>query len=223
MTKILIEGELEVISGLHIGADRRTLALSSADAPLIRDPRSGMPYVPGSSLKGKLRTLLRRALQNRVTIQQPENDPEAVCRLFGTPSTGGKPGQRGRLLIADAPLIETTVPDFDSVTEIKAEGAIDRTNGAINPRTVERVIPGTAFRLRLVYDVVNIEEVGEDLHNLAGAMELLAMDYLGGHGTRGSGRIGFKNMSVRQIHGDVLDTEDLRILNEVFADAALNL
>ena len=211
-SKLKISGRLEVLSGLHIGA-APSLHLSAADQPLVRDGE-GRPVIPASSLKGKLRTLLARALQSRLLTTPPANDPEEVLRLFGGP------GRPGRLTFWDGTLIGAHRRDL---VEIKGEGAIDRISGELVPRTIERVVPGTSFALTVLYEATNVEEVPIDMRNLAGAMELLAMDALGGHGSRGSGRVAFREMRVEEIYGDAFEDDDLMVLNEVFSDAALNL
>lgn len=220
--KLIISGELEVLSGLHIG-NGGSPRLQVADAAVVRDPATGLPYVPGSTLKGKLRTLLSRAMQNRLIVNTPENDPEAVCRLFGAAATEDHPARAARLIVCDAPLVNADEFVDRALTEVKMEATVDRASGRSLPHSVERVVPGARFSLRFIYDATVAEEAGEDLQNLAGAMELLAMDYLGGHGTRGSGRVAFRNLSVREGYGNVFDENDLSILNGVFDDAALNL
>ncbi len=72
------------------------------------------------------------------------------------------------------------------VTEVKTENAISRANSVANPRQIERVIAGAKFGVSIVYDVTDPAQVEEDLSLLAKGMKLLQMDYLGGHGSRGS-------------------------------------
>ncbi len=220
--KLIITGELEVLSGLHIG-NGGSSRLKAADATVVRDGATGLPYVPGSTLKGKLRTLLSRAMQNQLLINTPENDPAPICRLFGAPAQADRPAQPARLIVCDAALVNADDFAGQALTEIKMETTVDRASGRSLPRSVERVVPGARFGLRFIYDATVAEEAGEDLQNLAGALELLAMDYLGGHGTRGSGRVAFRHLSVRQGYGDAFDDNDMAILNGVFDDAALNL
>lgn len=211
-SKLKISGELEVLSGLHIGA-APSVHLTAADKPLLRD-HQGQPVIPASSLKGKLRTLLVRALKSGLLTTPPSHDPEEVTRLFGAPQ------RPGRLTFWDGVLIGDNRRDL---VEIKGEGGIDRISGMIEPRTIERVVPGTRFALTILYDATNEAEVPEDMRNLAGAMELLAMDALGGHGSRGSGRIAFRELQVEEVYGDNFSAEDLAILNGVFSDEAINL
>ena len=66
-----------------------------------------------------------------------------------------------------------------------------------NPRQIERVTPGTCFGVNIVYEFRNEHEAEEDIALLAKGMKLLQLDYLGGHGSRGSGRVSFSNFRLR--------------------------
>ena len=83
------------------------------------------------------------------------------------------------------------------------ENGITRLTSVANPRQIERVIPGVKFGVRIVYDVVKPEEVMEDMEQLAHAMRLLQLDYLGGHGSRGSGRVSLSGFSFEQVETDI--------------------
>ena len=54
----VIEGDLELVTGLHIGAGNDEIRIGGIDNPVLKHPYSGQPYIPGSSLKGKVRSLL---------------------------------------------------------------------------------------------------------------------------------------------------------------------
>ena len=53
-----LEGLLELRSGLRIGASEGEIRIGGVDNQVIRHPHTGRPYIPGSSLKGKVRSLL---------------------------------------------------------------------------------------------------------------------------------------------------------------------
>ena len=55
--KVVIRGRIKALTGLHIGAQRDVSEIGGIDNPVIKDPHTGLPYIPGSSLKGKLRSL----------------------------------------------------------------------------------------------------------------------------------------------------------------------
>ena len=99
-----------------------------------------------------------------------------------------------------------------SLTEVKTENAINRATSVANPRQIERVIAGVEFGVRIVYDVMNPDEVQEDMEQLAHAMKLLQLDYLGGHGSRGSGRVSLKDFQF-----DLVETDfPVEKLNDIF-------
>ena len=199
--KILITCDLAVRTGLHIGAAGGFSAIGAVDSPVVRDPMTNYPIVPGSSLKGKLRTLLAKSLLdgkpgNGSAKNCWDNDPPSVKRLFGS----SDPIRAARLQFADCPVLNPLKLQPSDMTEVKVENSIDRSGGRFdgraNPRQIERVNSGISFAVRIVYDAyegMDAEETKEDLRLLATAMELLQRDYLGGHGSRGSGRISFQN------------------------------
>ena len=191
--KIKISAALEVVTGMHIGGSDMYSPIGAVDKPVVSDPRSGRPIVPGSSLKGKLRTLLVRSLTDKAP-ERPDDDPEEVKRLFGA---SAPKIMRSRLQFADA--FVSNEKDFSAVglTEVKFENAINRGTGVANPRQIERVVRGVHFAVCIVYDMPDdISEAEEDMKNLAKAMKLLQIDYLGGHGTRGSGRVSFSDIEI---------------------------
>lgn len=191
--KILIRCDLQVCTGMHIGGSSSFSAIGAVDSPVVRDPYTGHPIVPGSSLKGKLRTLLARSVcQDIENMPDFDKDDERILRLFGS----AEPVRRSRLQFADSFLINAAQLSNVGVTEVKTENAISRANSVANPRQIERVIAGAKFGVRIVYDVADLAEAEDDLALLAKGMKLLQMDYLGGHGSRGSGRVSLKNFKL---------------------------
>ena len=153
----------------------------------------GCPYVPGSSLKGKLRTLLaRRSCVNGETLPDFSADGEVLLRMFG----GSEPVRFARLQFADAFLLNYDQLKGVGVTEVKSENTINRLTSKANPRQIERVIAGSRFGVNIVYNLSDPKEMEEDLLLLSKAMKLLQLDYLGGHGSRGNGRVSFQNFQV---------------------------
>ena len=194
--KIVICCELKVITGLHIGASGAFSAIGAVDSPVIRDPMTQLPIVPGSSLKGKLRTLLARSLCRDIEhMPKFDEDDEAILRLFGS----AKPVRRSRLQFSDCFVCNQEEFAEFGITEVKTENAITRSTSVANPRQIERVVPGVRFGVRIVYDVMNPDEVQEDIEQLAHAMRLLQLDYLGGHGSRGSGRVSLSGFRFEQV------------------------
>lgn len=221
--KIKIKANLEVLTGLHIGGSTSFSAIGAADSPVIRDALTGLPIIPGSSLKGKMRTLLERAIKQRIVLPVPNEDEPEVRRLFGTSNRNELPG---RLQFCDAFINNAEELKNIGVTEIKFENTINRTTSEANPRQIERVVRGAKFDFVLVYDVHELGEVCEDFVNIANALKLLQMDYLGGHGTRGYGKVSFSGFSVECVSGELevgLPEELKDILKDVEKDELLPL
>ena len=209
-TKILIQFDLEVVTGMHIGGSSAFSAIGAVDSPVIRDALTGRPIVPGSSLKGKLRTLLARSFAGDIQ-KTPEfkDDHPAVLRMFGSTSA------RSRLQFADAFVRNAETMKAVGLTEVKSENVIKRLTSEAMPRQIERVNPGTIFAETIVYDVCDQEEMLEDLTLLAKAMKLLQMDYLGGHGSRGSGRVSLKNFRIQDFDGKTDCAQLQKLFDEV--------
>lgn len=206
--KLIIRCELEVLTGMHIGGTDIFSAIGAVDSPVIRDSHSGLPIVPGSSLKGKLRALLAQSLNERA-VSDHNRDDESILRLFGS----SKPIRASRLQFSDCFMTNADKLKNVGVTEIKSENTISRADSTANPRQIERVIPGALFDVVITYNYTDADEADEDLRLLAKAMKLLEVDYLGGHGSRGSGRVKLKNFSVES-----LDTDDAGQYRELFSE-----
>ena len=209
-TKILIQFDLEVVTGMHIGGSSTFSAIGAVDSPVIRDALTGRPIVPGSSLKGKLRTLLARSFATDIQ-QMPDfkDDHPIVRRMFGSTSA------RSRLQFADSFVRNVEQMKAVGLTEVKSENVIKRLTSEAMPRQIERVNPGTIFAETIVYDVCDEEEMQEDLKLLAKSMKLLQMDYLGGHGSRGSGRVSLKNFRIQDFDGKADCTQLQKLFDEV--------
>ncbi len=208
--KILISGKIEVLTGMHIGGSDSFSAIGAIDAPVIRDTLSGLPIIPGSSLKGKMRTLLARELSDSILLKEANNDTDEVRRLFG--SNRDKKVQPSRLIFRDCRLLNKEELNY-SATEIKFENTINRTNGVANPRQIERVTPGAQFEMSIVYDVHDLAEAEEDFDNIVLALQMLQLDYLGGHGTRGYGKVRFCDLKAEQ-KGKKIDDVIMNKINE---------
>ena len=215
--KILITCSLVVRTGLHIGGSGMFSPIGAVDSPVIRDPLTRQPIVPGSSLKGKLRTLLVRKDsygegEGEGIIRLPEIDPkkgnvkverQEIRQLFGC----AHPVCRSRLQFSDCFVTNVEEMGVVGLTEVKTENAIRRDNAVANPRQIERVNPGVKFGVKIVYDIMDSKETKGDLTLLAKGMKLLQLDYLGGHGSRGSGRVSFEDFSLKYYGEDREDEQ----------------
>ena len=212
--KILIEGKLEVVTGLHIGGSSSFAAIGALDSPVVRNSRDNQPMIPGSSLKGKMRSLLARQRNQKISGNMDE-DEEGILRLFGSAKNGNV--RVGRLIFSDLFLAEQD--SLESPVEVKFENSINRLTAVANPRQLERVIPGTQFNLKLLYELKDTtdrekekrseyyqgseeEWILKDFQSLIDGMKLLELDYIGGSGTRGYGQVRFCNLSAGLVYGD---------------------
>lgn len=208
--KVFIGGTIECFTGLRIGGNKSSLEIGGVDLNIIKSAK-GEPYIPGSSLKGKLRSLLAKLDGS----EQADTDSDQIKALFGAPGgndpVGGKSATKDtkraitRLFVRDAKLDVTkfegdfpdkTKRDF-TYSEIKTENVIERSTGkAQHPRSIERVPAGAVFNFEMVLDVYEGDNIHSLLSSLQKAMELLEYDYLGGHGSRGSGKVSILITSV---------------------------
>lgn len=215
--KIEISGELEVVSGLHIGASDAFAAIGAIDSPVIRDVYSDMPMIPGSSFKGKIRYLLSKAYPNGIE-HTADDDDERILRLFGSAKKGEL--KNSRLIFSDMIMDnwdELKKVGLQGQTEAKFENTISRFTSEANPRQIERVVKGATFPLQLIYNAENEQEIIDDITLLKEGMTLLTYDYLGGNGSRGYGRVKFSDIAADVVVGDVND-EILDKVNEILAE-----
>ena len=197
--KIAIKGNIELVTGMHIGTGGEFAAIGAVDSPVIRDALAQLPIIPGSSLKGKLRSVLARKY-NKHAANIADDDCDEIKRLFGSQKSPS------RLIFSDMILAnkdELETMNVFSATEIKFENTINRLTGVANPRQIERTIRGCHFGLELTYNYSDEKEAVEDMTLLADGMKLLQFDYLGGHGSRGYGKIAFKDISAEAVVGDI--------------------
>lgn len=216
--KVQITGLIEVKTGMHIGGSSAFAAIGAVDSPVIKDARSRLPMIPGSSLKGKIRTLLAKEYNTQVA-SKPDDDAECLTRLFG--SAKKEHVKRSRLIIADMFLTnedELRKQGLQSLTEIKFENTINRATAVANPRQIERVVRGSIFDLDIIYEAEQEEQVVEDIKILAEGLRLLQYDYLGGNGSRGYGKVVFRQLHAETVVGE-LPEEILAQCNSILQEA----
>ena len=212
--KIQITGKIEIMTGMHIGTSDGFAAIGAVDSPVIRDAMTKLPMIPGSSLKGKMRTLLAKQYNDN-TFTLHEDDKECLKYLFGGTIDGNKKVKTSRVIFSD--MIMCNPKDLpNNGTEVKFENRINRLTAVAMPRQIERVIRGAEFDLDIVYDVD--VDVAADFKLLAEGFKLLEYDYLGGHGTRGYGKVRFRELWADAVAGEVDESvveECNRILSEI--------
>ncbi|WP_278926116.1 type III-A CRISPR-associated RAMP protein Csm3 [Staphylococcus auricularis] len=211
-SKIKISGTIEVVTGLHIGGGGESSMIGAIDSPVVRDLQTKLPMIPGSSIKGKMRSLLAKHLGLQMNQDNHNDDHEEVLRIFGSSEKGNI--KRARLQVSDAFYSDYTKQHFAendiSYTETKFENTINRLTAVANPRQIERVTRGSEFDFTFIYNVDDEDEVEQDFKNIEQAVLLLENDYLGGGGTRGNGRVEFKNINLETVVGDY-DSSYLKI------------
>lgn len=205
LKKIIIKGEIEAITGLMIGGSNTAMGIGGPDKMVIRNPINNYPYIPGSSLKGKMRSLLELSFGyiGDTKMGKVENGPDSdpnheSTLLFGTARSDSR--QRpSRIICRDGHLLNpdelkgTELP----FTEAKTEVVIDRITSAAMPRTFERVPAGAKFALNIVVNIFDEDKFKDQFKDLTfKALQLLQDDYLGGSGSRGNGQVKFTITSV---------------------------
>jgi len=236
--KIIINGKIVIKTGLAIGGSTTSLDIGGMDNPVIKDAK-GIPYIPGSSLKGKMRSLLEKAyypLRNdfkgdgkgrfnpsRVVHEfEDQSQADDIIKIFG----GTDVEEPGRGIFRDAYF---DVEYFNEVeaelfknlelpyTEDKIENTVDRISARANPRHLERVPVGTKFDFELIFDLYSDEDK-ELVKVLFQGLKLLEDDYLGGSGSRGSGQISLEEIDLlyRSVEYYKTEKEELRLVEKSF-------
>lgn len=189
--KIIYTGTITLKTGLHIGGTNAALNIGGPDKFVVRNPINNVPYIPGSSLKGKMRSLVE--IYNGETDKGgPTKDANSKAgALFGI-SADVDNGHASRLIVRDAEM-DIYSCDFSKTdlpyTESKTEVAINRVTSKATPRTFERVPAGAKFKLNMVLNIFEGENETDLKATLEQAINLLQDDYLGGHGSRGYGQV----------------------------------
>jgi CRISPR-associated protein Csm3 len=211
-----LEGKIILRSGLHIGSGNMEMHIGGTDSPVIKHPHTLEPYIPGSSFKGKVRSLLEMEsglmiytegnVVKSETLKKVNDNPElkskceAILKIFGS-SGADKEDETGfgptRVSFADCYLDDEWRKKAGDnrwlLTEEKSENVINRIKGtAENPRFIERVPEGTKFKFLVTFKVLQSGDAELFDTVLLKGLKLLEMDALGGNGSRGYGRISFK-------------------------------
>lgn len=201
-SKIVIKGIIKTVTGLHIGTGGAYSAIGTADSPVVRDVIDHLPMIPGSSLKGKIRALLVK--EKCPLSKKVSDDDQQIRRLFGSTR------EKGCLIFNDLFINKDFLErlrdlEVYSTTEVKFENSINRINGVANPRQIERVIRGCEFDMQIICDVEKEAEAVENIKLLANGMKLLQLDYLGGSGSRGYGKVQFLDLKAECVYGKLTE------------------
>lgn len=195
--KIKVTAELTLLSGLHIGASSESVEIGGVDNPVVRKSLDNEPYIPGSSIKGKIRCLLEQMKGVECC------GDEKINNLFGS----AKDKMPSKIIVRDASLnreSKIAMAEADGLdmpfTEIKFENTINRITGtADNPRQTERVPAGAKFELEFVLNVWDDDKEEEFKELLKKGICALENDYLGGSGSRGYGHVVIQSLNFEEI------------------------
>jgi len=202
---LIIHGRIVCETGLMIGGTDEMSEIGGVDKQVVKDI-NGLPYIPGSSIKGKMRSLLEWQYKkvNPRGVHACESTSDAlkcpICRVFGVRADQKIEVGPTRLICRDAHPTESTRQQLRRLEtlEIKTENAIDRLTSKANPRTFERVPKGSEFETELIYTLLEMNGDAEtDKRNLETVflgIRLLQDSALGGSGSRGYGKIRFDGM-----------------------------
>lgn len=204
-----VKGILRCATGLRIGGSKDSIDIGGIDAPIIRHPVTDLPYIPGSSIKGKMRSLLELYTGKVEPDGRVHNcdDPNClVCKYFGSL----KSNSPTRFLFRDAHITETSEEMLRRIqedkglnfAELKNENSINRKTGRTGTgkqgglRTFERIPAGTEFNFSLTIRLFDTDNPEEAFNFLRLGLKLLSQDYLGSSGSRGYGQIEFVNLTL---------------------------
>jgi CRISPR-associated protein Csm3 len=205
-----ISGQIKLLSGLHIGAGKDSIEIGGTDSPVMKNPFNGEPYIPGSSLKGKMRSMLEWRMHkvgNGDVIHSP-NHLDAISIIFGHTNRNLKSGPT-RLVVRDSNISKETIDYLRDrsllSTEVKSENTINRITSEAMPRQMERAIPGLKFDLEITFKIFDSNGTLKDDKNqpindehyfdfVLQTLALVQLDCLGGGGSRGNGKVEFINL-----------------------------
>ncbi|POZ50607.1 type III-A CRISPR-associated RAMP protein Csm3 [Methylovulum psychrotolerans] len=225
--KIFIRGTITALTGLHIGGSSVAMSIGGADKVVVRNPLTNEPYIPGSSLRGKMRSLLERVrgkesetgngsggfsceltADNKLKADAGKNPATDLGKLFGVSAAeNNKETNKSptRLIVRDAHLTRESkirlenAPNTDMpMTEVKTEVNIDRITAAANPRQFERVPAGAVFQFEFILTLLEGDDDAVFLNLVREGMELMQNDSLGGHGSRGYGQVEFTVQTLQE-------------------------
>ncbi len=198
--KIKFEYTITLVTGLHIGGSSNSVEIGGVDLPVIKmATKKGQPYIPGSSLKGKMRCLLEQVAGAKL------GESEEVNKLFGF----AKNNIPSRIIVRDAYLTKESVEDLSKAnldmpyTENKYENTIDRVKGVAKPpRQIERVPAGAKFAAEIILNIWDDDNENGQIALLKKGISLIENDYLGGSGSRGYGQVKIEQVGKDIVYGN---------------------
>lgn len=193
--------DLELMTGLHIGGSSDTFDIGGADSTVIKNPLTHEPYIPGSSIKGKLRSLLTQKYgkfieKEKDIVFEDDEEGKTMRNLFEPVDYGDDSIQVSKAIFRDALLTDESRANLEKhlgsgvYTEIKAENKISLLKGkAESLRFIERVPAGAVFGGEILLQVFDEDNEEDFKAKLKEAINMLELNYLGAGGTRGYGKV----------------------------------
>ncbi|MFH0784210.1 MAG: type III-A CRISPR-associated RAMP protein Csm3 [Pseudomonadota bacterium] len=202
-----ISGQIECITGLHIGGSADQIDIGGVDLPIIKHPVTGEPYIPGSSLKGKMRS----QLEKKIGIND-KGEPCGcggptclICKVFGAHKNTRHNLGPTRILVRDAQLSNESKVEYanmmkakgTSYIEKKVENVVNRKTGtAEHPRSQERVPSGATFDFEIILQLYDTDDEGAMVDFVKKGLKDVETTYLGDFGSRGSGQVKFTGLKI---------------------------
>lgn len=212
---ITFKGTIECVTGLCIGGSSNSLEIGGVNQEVIKNPLTKEPYIPGSSLKGKMRSELEKKYGSKKEKKEKNNsvfyvDEERfpcgcgkkdclICTIFGAYKNQTAKSAPTRIIVRDAMLSkennytqDNLIADHRSYLERKMENIICRDNDkADSPRTIERVAAGVLFDFEIMLRIFEGDNVEKMVERVKEGLQLVERSYLGGNGSRGYGQVKF--------------------------------
>ncbi|HQD92500.1 MAG TPA: type III-A CRISPR-associated RAMP protein Csm3 [Bacilli bacterium] len=194
--RVKITYRLKVKTGLHIGGSKGVYGIGGLDSPVIKNPVTNEPIIPGSSIKGKVRMLLE--------VVHPEHQNK-INKMFGYRQGEQNNNPLSRVIFRDLELTKESKEELSKAldgeyTEIKAENTIDRARGtAKSPRFIERVPAGAVFEGEYIVQYLDTDQDNDFEELVKKGFKLLENNYLGGSGSRGYGKVEFEIINQEEL------------------------
>lgn len=200
---ISFTGRIVLLTGLHIGGNNNQMKIGGLDNEVVKHPVTQEPYIPGSSIKGKMRSQLEKAYGKVRDDGKPCRCGQLdcpVCVLFGAHMNPNAISAPTRIIVRDGYLTDDIRKKYADILldkgtaylEAKAENTVNRKTGtADNPRFTERVPEGTEFILNIQLQVFDGDDENFFKNAVKKGLELVEQTYLGGSGSRGYGQVKF--------------------------------
>ena len=206
---IRLSGKATAKSGISVGGDKTTLGPGGVDNPVIKNPMTYVPYIPGSSLKGRMRAIFESMTtvyndKGEVTTTDPCGCGKKdclICTMFGAHKNTKAACGPARLIFKDM-VLEKPYAENPNIVENKQETAINRRTGTANGGTLrprERVVEGAVFDYEIMVKVYEGDNVNKIIDEVKRGLRLIELNGIGAKTSCGYGQIEFGDMNQEEI------------------------